>query len=208
LIGRWQNRSRQRELDLLFHRSSLSQWWSECGLRTIRVPSLNHDNTRAELLRLKPDLIVRVSGGVLNKKIFSVPRLATLNIHHGVAPKIRGVWSIPWALIEDRKDWIGATVHFIDEGIDTGGVLWRGSPQLAPGDTGVTLFFRAHLEAVDALVRVVRQYVAQGTPRPIAVSPREESVYRTVPGLPHWLRYAFLQRGRETETVLREAIEC
>src|SRR5579871_6443023 len=208
LIARWQNRRRERDLDLLFDGNALRTWWRSSGLRVIDVPHLNHDDTRATLMSLEPDLLVRVSGGVLSKKIFNVPRLATLNIHHGMAPMIRGVWSIPWALIENRKEWIGATVHFIDEGIDTGKVLWRGQPQIAPGDTGVTLFLRAHLQAVTALGHVVRQFAAGRTPQTLNIPPGEDSVYRTVPELTHWLRYTLLGCGEAAELVLREAIEC
>jgi Formyl transferase len=208
LLGRWQNRKRERHLELLLDGNRLRAWWRGSGLRVIEVPYLNHDDTRAALLNLAPDLVIRVSGGVLSKKIFSVARLGTINIHHGIAPMIRGVWSIAWGLIENRKEWIGATVHFIDEGIDTGNVLWRGSPQICPGDTGVTLFFRAHLRAVSALARVVSQFAAGRTPKTIQIPAAEESVYRTVPELPHWLRYTLMRRGRDADVVLRQAIEC
>jgi folate-dependent phosphoribosylglycinamide formyltransferase PurN len=60
-------------------------------------------------------------------------------------------------IIEDRREWISATIHVVDEGIDTGTILWRGAPQLAPGDTAVMTCFRAHLEAVEALVRILEQ---------------------------------------------------
>jgi hypothetical protein len=208
LIARWHNRRREQELDRLFDGNSLRTWWRSSWLRVIDVPHLNHDNTSTTLASLKPDLLVRVSGGVLSKKIFTVPRLATLNIHHGMAPMIKGVWSIPWALIENRKDWIGATVHFIDEGIDTGKVIWRSQPQIAPGDTGVSLFFRAHLQAVTALCQVVRQFAADCIPETLSLPPGADGVYHTVPELPHWLRYILLRSGQDAELVLREAIEC
>ncbi|MBV8232444.1 MAG: hypothetical protein JO329_20880 [Planctomycetaceae bacterium] len=48
-------------------------------------------------------------------------KIGTLNLHHGIAPSIRGMNSIYWALWEGRPEWIGSTVHFIDKGIDTAG---------------------------------------------------------------------------------------
>jgi methionyl-tRNA formyltransferase len=137
--------------------------------------------------------MVRVSGGVLKREIFSLARIVTLNIHHGLAPRIRGMWSIPWGIVEGRHDWIGATVHEIDEGIDTGRILWRGAPQLAPGDTGTTLLFRVHLEAVDALVTAIRHYATGATPPSWPLGNNEQSVYRSASGIWAWMRYLYLR---------------
>jgi hypothetical protein len=208
LLGRWENRGRDRSLELLFDGEDLRSWWRALRIQVVSVPFLNHDATRQALLDYRADVVVRVSGGVLSRKIFSAARIATLNIHHGIAPRVRGMWSIPWGLIEDRPDWIGATIHVIDEGIDTGAVLWRGAPQIAPGDTGTTLFFRAHLEAVQSLVAIVREY-ACGAPRIDRSSPAPEpGVYRSAPEVGHWIRYLITARGRRSATVLRTAIEC
>jgi hypothetical protein len=116
-------------LDELFDGEELRAWWRESGPAPAPVPALNHDRTRAALEALSPDVIVRVSGGILKPDVFSLARIAALNIHHGLAPLIRGMWSIPWGIIEGRRDWIGATIHVIDAGIDTGPVLWRGGPR-------------------------------------------------------------------------------
>ncbi len=205
IIGRWQQRNEVRQLDGLFDGPYLRQWWRRSGIQPVEVTCLNAADARTAIARLQPDIIVRVSGGILKRETFSLARIVTLNIHHGVAPRIRGIWSIPWAIIEGRPDWIGATVHEIDDGIDTGKVVWRGSPQLAHGDNAVTLFFRAHLEAVDALIRAIREY-AGGTPPASVRCEEEPSVYRSAPGTGAWLRYAHLRGGRRAPILLERAL--
>lgn len=170
------------------------------------MPLLNHPETVSLLREFNPDFLVRVSGGILRKEVFSVARIAALNIHHGIAPQIRGMWSIPWALLEERADWIGATVHVIDAGIDTGAVIWSGGPQLAPGDQAVDLFFRSHLEAVESLVAGIRRF-AEGW-RPQSPPPPQASEYRTAPGLLEWFRYLMMGRGRRARILLERGVLC
>ena len=212
-IGRGLVRGREHErtkqiLDQLFDVRNLREWWPRSGIVPYRVPQLNHLYSRAALEKIAPDIIVRVSGGILKRRIFSQARLAALNIHHGQAPLIRGLSNIAWGILENRREWIGATIHVIDEGIDTGTVLWRGAPQMAPGDTAVTLYFRAHLEGVAALVRILDKYARSEAPRFWDLPRRETSNYRSAFDLRAWLKFLFLGRGRRARVLVERAIEC
>lgn len=206
LIGQSQQRKRVQVLDQLLDGQYLRQWWRHSGILPIAVPHLNHAVSRATIEALQPDIIVRVSGGILKREIFALARLATLNIHHGQAPLIRGMWSIPWGIVEGRCDWIGASVHVIDDGIDTGRVLWRGTPQLALGDTGDTLFFRAHLQASEALVKIIRDYT-QGKIPGFLSDAETSSTYRSAPGVGTWLRYLYLGKGTRARALLESALK-
>ena len=195
-------------LEELFDFDDLRAWWERSGIKPAKVWALNHAEAHAALSGMSPDVIVRVSGGVLKPRIFSLARIAALNIHHGQAPLIRGMWSIPWGIVEGRRDWIGATVHVIDEGIDTGPILWRGAPQLAPGDTHVDLFFRAHLGATKALVQILNIYASGDIPRPWAAAAGETSTYRSSAGLREWIKLLCLDRRRRARVLLERGIEC
>jgi folate-dependent phosphoribosylglycinamide formyltransferase PurN len=54
----------------------------------------------------------------------------------------------------------GATVHFVDEGVDTGGVIVQRTVPVAEGDTPETLAARVleteHVIIVEAVAKVVR----------------------------------------------------
>jgi len=209
VFARIHERRESRQLERLFDGPYLREWWSASGIRPVTVPHLNHKEAHAAIAALHPDILVRVSGGVLKRPTFAQARLAAINIHHGIAPRIRGMWSIPWGIVEGRPDWIGATVHQIDDGIDTGRVFWRGSPQIAPGDTATTLFFRAHLEAVEALTRVIRSYTRGETPEVWRSDDEgEPSVYRSAPGIGTWIRFFGLQEGRRCDAILERSFKC
>jgi|CXWL01.1.fsa_nt_gi hypothetical protein len=81
------------------------------------------------------DVVVRILGGKPGPRALPRPRIAALTVRHGKG-----------------------SACIVDEGADSQRVLWRGAPQLAPGDASLDLFFRAHLEATKALVQILRTY--------------------------------------------------
>ena len=207
-VGGREGKRTNRILDQLFDADFLREWWRQSGVHCIEVPYLNHPQCQKVLESIVPDIILRVSGGILKSHIFNQAKLATLNIHHGQAPLIRGVSSIVWGIIEDKRDWIGATIHLVDKGIDTGAVLWRGAPQLSTGDTAATLCFRAHLEAVAALLRLLERYARGEKPARWPISAAEASTYRSTPGLGAWLKFLLLGRGRRARFLIERAVQC
>ena len=135
LIAPRQARKELRQLDLLLGRDELRRRWIASGIKPIDATHLDHADARSAIAKLQPDIIVRVTGGVLGRGTFSLARIVTLNIHHGVAPRIRGMCSIQWGIIEGRSDWIGATVHEIDDGMTPGafsGGVGRNWPPATP----------------------------------------------------------------------------
>jgi methionyl-tRNA formyltransferase len=61
-----------------------------------------------------------------------------LNLHMGITPRYRGVHGGYWALADGRPDLAGTTVHLVDEGIDTGGILGQATFEASPCDSIAT----------------------------------------------------------------------
>lgn len=119
------------------------------------VSSVNGPETVALLASLEPDVLMQAGAGILRRQVFSVPRRATLNLHHGIAPLIRGVSSLYWARYERRDDWAGATVHRIDDGIDTGAPLGYAPVAPGEGESVPSLFARVTEAGVETLLEVL-----------------------------------------------------
>lgn len=129
--------------------------------RAVEVDSLNGPRTADAIRELAPDVMIQAGAGILRSEIFSIPRLGTVNMHHGIAPPIRGMASIYWALWERRRDWIGATIHMIDEGLDTGRVLAYGRPEsIDASDDFPRLYAEATRRGVEQLLRVLDRFDA------------------------------------------------
>lgn len=72
--------------------------------------------------------------------VLSLPRIGTLNLHPAYLPFNRG-WHTPsWAIKEGTP--YGATLHWIDEGVDTGDIAVQRQIQVHSGDTADSLYQR------------------------------------------------------------------
>jgi folate-dependent phosphoribosylglycinamide formyltransferase PurN len=83
----------------------------------------NAPDSIARVRQWLPDLIVFTGGNILRKPLLGVPRLGVLNVHLGLLPEIRGMSSPEWSLLKGVP--VGATIHYLDAGIDTGPILQR-----------------------------------------------------------------------------------
>jgi folate-dependent phosphoribosylglycinamide formyltransferase PurN len=87
------------------------------------------------LRRLKPDLVVFTGGGLIRKDILANAGVGVVNCHMGMLPKYRGMDVVEWPILEGDLEQIGMTVHFMDEGVDTGDILSTRKIDFATGDT-------------------------------------------------------------------------
>ena len=85
--------------------------------------------------------------------------MRVVNVHGALLPRFPGTQPVRDAL-EARVTETGATVHFVDEGIDTGPVIRQERVAVAPDDTFETL--RARVQSVEhrLLPQVVRELLA------------------------------------------------
>lgn len=75
------------------------------------------------ILEKKPDLLYIVDYRyLLKKEIIDIVPLGALNMHPSKLPQYRGRASINWAILKGETQ-IGLSVHFVDEGTDTGDVI-------------------------------------------------------------------------------------
>jgi Formyl transferase len=120
---------------------------------TIYVSTANGPDAVEAISGLEPDVLIQLGNGILSKQIFEIARIGTLNLHPGIAPLNKGREPIYWALWEQEPSWLGATVHFIDEGIDTGPVLaYAPVEQRFPGERYPPLYVRTYKLGVECLV--------------------------------------------------------
>lgn len=107
------------------------------GRRTINKPVYTE-----EIKKLKPDIIAVCGTSVLKKEILAIPPRGVINLHGGLAQEYRGVWTTHWALINEQPEYIGATVHYVSEGIDDGHIIYQGRPRIEMDDNPATLYVK------------------------------------------------------------------
>ena len=100
-----------------------------------RAKNINDAACENFIAKLKPDLVVSAYfNQILKENILKIPRLGTLNIHPGILPAYKGVMSYFWVL-KNNSDRAGVTLHWINEGIDTGATVARKSFAVRPDTT-------------------------------------------------------------------------
>jgi folate-dependent phosphoribosylglycinamide formyltransferase PurN len=147
--------------------------------KALYVETVNGPETVEAISGLEPEVVIQFHAGILQEQVFEIARIGTLNLHPGIAPLIKGQDPIQWALWERRRGWLGATVHYIDEGIDTGPVLaYAPVEPRYPGERVAPLYVRIIEVGVEHLLEALRRLAREErwTIRP----PQGERVYRTV----------------------------
>jgi folate-dependent phosphoribosylglycinamide formyltransferase PurN len=74
-----------------------------------------------------------------------------LNIHMGLSPYYRGSSCNFWALYDGRPGYVGATIHYLSQGLDSGDILFHCTPELLTSDSPFDFAMRSVLVAQQAL---------------------------------------------------------
>lgn len=90
------------------------------------IDSVNSEEALQLIRKYSPDVVIVNGTRIISSKILKASDAIFINMHMGITPKYRGVHGGYWALYENDAQNAGVTVHLIDEGIDTGGVLYQG----------------------------------------------------------------------------------
>ncbi len=91
------------------------------------------------MARLEPDVFVSMYfGKIFKPALLSVPRHGCVNIHNSLLPRYRGQAPGLWA-VASGDTVTGQTMHYLDEGIDTGDIIAQKSIPIEPDDTGHTV---------------------------------------------------------------------
>lgn len=107
--------------------------------------------------KFNPDLIIVSSFPyLLPRAIYQFPKYGAINIHAGKLPYYRGYHPLNWALINGEKE-IGVTIHYINEGIDSGDILAQEIIEISSNDDINSLKEKAIKKGVKLLIDIVQQ---------------------------------------------------
>jgi len=90
-------------------------------IKTHFVENHNDEQTENLLQQYNPDYIVLGNARILKSNIIQIPKKGILNAHPAILPKYQGLDCVGWSIL--NGDSVGATAHFIDEGIDSGPIV-------------------------------------------------------------------------------------
>ena len=127
------------------------------GIQTFETRNPNNKKFLTILRELKPDVIINQSQSIIKEGLLNIPKIGVINRHNALLPKNRGRLSPFWVLYKGEKE-TGVSIHFVDEGIDSGEIIVQKKYKVSDNDTFNSLVKRnyeiagkAMLEALDKL---------------------------------------------------------
>ena len=145
-VLRWLKKQDEEIVGLVIHppekQAFVEEILEEAGLppgRIFESTGLRSDDVNQGIRALEPDIGLSVLLDVILKPPFiRVFPQGIINLHPAYLPYNRGQYPNVWSILEDTP--AGTTIHYIDEGIDTGDILAQRKVEVEPIDTGESLY--------------------------------------------------------------------
>lgn len=114
---------------------------------------LKKPSTLTAIKALNPDIGLSLSFGyILKESLLSLLPQGCLNLHPAYLPYNRGAYPNVWSVIDGTP--AGVTIHYIDQGIDTGDIVAQHKVPVEATDTGETLYEKLEGESLELFYRV------------------------------------------------------
>ena len=181
-----------------FGKSGKALEWPEMPL--LRVEDINGREVVRFLEGLRPDVGAVSGTRMIREPIFAVrPPNLLLNLHTGLSPYYKGGPNCTlWALSRQEPNLVGATIHVLDPGIDSGDILLTEFTPLEATDTLGKAVSRTTSHGHDMYVRVLRAIAKGHVPvgvRQAALGEGRTFLNREWEPLHLWRALRFVRRG-------------
>ena len=94
------------------------------GIKISKIENVNDIQVK-DLIKKEYDAVIVFGCGKICSRIIEMFNFKIINVHRGIARKYRGLDSDLWAIYNDDYLNIGTTIHFVDEGLDTGDIIFE-----------------------------------------------------------------------------------
>ncbi|MBO6587231.1 MAG: methionyl-tRNA formyltransferase [Gracilimonas sp.] len=136
---------------------TLENFADKYGIDYLHPVKVNSEEFIEKAKTYNCDLFVSMSfNQIFRERLINLPKYSTINCHAGKLPFYRGRNILNWVLINDEKKF-GITVHFVDEGIDTGDIILQKTYSITDEDTYGTLLEVAYDECAKLLYNAIKQ---------------------------------------------------
>ena len=127
-----------------------------------RPKTLKTDEAKELFKSLNADLAIVVAyGKILPGEFIHAPKYGCINLHVSLLPKYRGSAPVQWSVLNGDAE-TGVSIMQMDEGLDTGDVLYCKKIAIDPEETSGELFDRVTAVGAEALCETIPQ-IAAGT---------------------------------------------
>ena len=158
-------RSRQEQL-FFGAKSDFVMDEATCAVRHLSSATLNTEATIKFLESAGVDTVVVHGTNLMKPPLLGHWPNRMINLHLGLSPYYRGTATNFYPLLNEEPEYVGATIHLLDAGIDSGPILRHARPRIVANDQPHTIGCQAILAGVEALF-VVLDELEQGRLHPV-----------------------------------------
>lgn len=95
----------------------------EHQIKFARCKKINSDETCNLVKETQPDLcVISHFERLIKQPLLGIPKMGFINLHPSLLPEYRGMSPQHWPIINGDKE-AGITIHYVDEGTDTGNII-------------------------------------------------------------------------------------
>lgn len=129
----------------------------ECAVLNLAPGTLNSDDTLTFLQRAGVDTVVVFGTNLIRRPLIDRWPGRMINLHLGLSPYYRGTATNFYPLLNEEPEYVGATIHLIDPGIDSGAILRHARPDIVEEDRPHIIGCKAILAGVTAMIDVLER---------------------------------------------------
>ena len=133
-----------------------------------RVRSVNSEAACSLIAAFRPKAIYVVGTRMIGPTTLASTDAPFINYHSGINPAYRGMYGGYHALANGEPEHFGTTLHLIDEGVDTGAVLYQAHMTPTKADNFHTYTWLMVAESREAVVKAMEDAI-EGRLDPITV---------------------------------------
>ena len=147
------------------------------GLPYALLDNPNKESFVKQLKDLRTDLVISYSAPcVFKQPLLDTPRLGCVNLHCSYLPFYSGLLPSFWVLYHNEKT-TGATVHYMDDRIDNGGILGQARVPIEANMSMLALIQKTKAAGGDLMTDIVRRLAKDEKRNVLPNCTREDSYF-------------------------------
>lgn len=160
-VTKYLREQKENIVGLVIHPHGKRRRYADKIIRESKLPSsfiiasskLHKKRYFQQITSWKPDIIISAFYGfIIHPTVINIAPLGAINIHNSFLPYNRGKFPNVWAIVDETP--IGATIHYINENIDSGDIIYRKKVEIEPIDTGKSLYYKVRVACVEAFKEI------------------------------------------------------
>ncbi len=143
------------------HESAVKLTAIELGIPILQPTNLKSPEFLEQFQQLEADLAVVIAFRMLPEKVWSAPRLGSMNLHASLLPDYRGAAPIQHAII-NGESVTGVTTFFLKHEIDTGDIIETATCPVLLTDNASVLHDKLMTLGADVVVKSIQRIETEG----------------------------------------------